>query len=251
MQQLLYNLCLLASTKKKRSWRNLFTRLWKFPLFPLWISVFIHLVFMCVSLFPMTCRSVWVCERHPWLNSSITVCGDPWEQTGPRACLAAFGRLIVVTQHCLRTGGAAGFNYGSVLRWETANFHSHISSLVTFSQCVLHVCSNWFEDFCSPQWFLFFLLRIFLPLVKPSLNISSLFFFFTSISTTPFTFIHKSLLLLFLGFLSRVLSTLLLSLLHFILLCCFLPPSLSPHLILHSLSSIPSFFLLLALPLSG
>lgn len=133
---------------------------------------------MCVSLFPMTCRSVWVCERHPWLNSSITVCGDPWEQTGPRACLAAFGRLIVVTQHCLRTGGAAGFNYGSVLRWETANFHSHISSLVTFSQCVLHVCSNWFEDFCSPQWFLFFLLRIFLPLVKPSLNISSLFFFF-------------------------------------------------------------------------
>lgn len=83
---------------------------------------------LCVSL---SCRSVW---ETPHLNSSITVCGDPWEQTGLWTCLAVSGMLKkVANQHCLRTGGAAGFNYGSVLCWETANFHSHIASLVTFS----------------------------------------------------------------------------------------------------------------------
>lgn len=90
---------------------------------------------LCVSHVLSKCVSVW---EIPRLHSSITVCGDPWEQTGLWTCLAASGMLKVATQHCLRTGGAAGFNYGSVLGWETANFHSHISSLVTFSHCLLH-----------------------------------------------------------------------------------------------------------------
>lgn len=104
---------------------------------PLWVSVYAfgNYARLFVSHVLSKCASVW---EIPRLNSSITVCGDPWEQTGLWTCLAPFGMLKVATQHCLRPVGAAGFNYGSVLSWETANFHSHSSSLVTFSHCLLH-----------------------------------------------------------------------------------------------------------------
>lgn len=91
----------------------------------------------------------------PRLNSSITVCSDPWQQTVQWTRLTPFGKLKVANQHCLRTEGVAGFNYGSLLNWEKDNFHSHASSLVMFSHCLSHSRrpSHWFPDFYSPQSF--------------------------------------------------------------------------------------------------
>lgn len=179
--------------------------------------------------------------------------------------------LKVATQHCLRIGGAAGFNYGSVLSWETANFHSHISSLVMFSHCILHDRSLLPSGFqllavlthFSPSSFTslpfallhrFCFLNISFPLGSlccPWLLHFFLFFLFSPLShSIHFHLLIFSFLLFFPRFFSHVLSTLLLSLSHFyFLLCCFLP--LSFHLILHSLLSFLSLFLPLVLPLSG
>lgn len=152
---------------------------------------------------------------------------EQWSQS-PWARPSLFGWRTAATQQSLRTGGAFGFNYGSVLSWEKASFHSHISSLVTFSHyALLRLLSVAFH---------LNLVVVLLP-----------FFHFVSPSSSTIyhAWIHP---LSFLFLLSFVPSTS--PFFHFILLLgCFLP--LSPHLIQHSLLSFLCLFLLLALPLSG
>lgn len=93
----------------------------------------------------------------------------------------------VATQRCLRTGGSAGFNYGSVLGWERANFHSHTVSHA--------VCSLWFLIFCSSH-FSPSLEAIFVaPILLHFLVCFSVDAFLPqSLPLTPFTFIYSSFL---------------------------------------------------------